>query len=71
MRSSADWHQMPDLQWAKVNKPATRGLNRNYNPMLKDVFKGAAATVIRKSAQEPLVQEYQRQVRVPMAGRRG
>lgn len=62
MRSSADWVQMPDGSWQKVNKPMTQGLNKVFNRMLKDVFKGAALTVIQQGGDEPLRLEYLRQL---------
>jgi len=36
-------------------------LNLNFNRMLKDVFKGAATTVLQQGGEEPLYSEYQRQ----------
>lgn len=62
MRSSSDWEQMPDGSWQKATKPMTRGLNLNFNRMLKDVFKGAATTVIQQGGEEPLYLEYLRQL---------
>jgi hypothetical protein len=62
MRSSSDWEQMPDGTWQKVKKPTTRGLNLNFNRMLKDVFKGATTTVIQQGGEEPLYLEYLRQI---------
>ncbi len=41
------------MQW-------TRGLNRNYNRVLKQIFKGAATTVIQRARQEdPIYRHYQ------------
>jgi transposase len=62
MRSSSDWEQMPNGRWEKVQRPMTRGLNRNFNRMLKNVYKGAASTVIQRGGQEPLYLEYLRQL---------
>jgi transposase len=62
MRTSSDWEQMPDRSWERMRKPQTRGLNWNFNRMLKDVFKGAASTVIERGGDEPLYQEYLRQL---------
>ena len=62
MRSSSDWDQAPDGSWQKVTRPMTRGLNRNFNRMLKDVFKGAATTVIQQAGTEPLYLAYLRQL---------
>ena len=44
----------------RVPVQQTRGLNRNYNHTLKQIFKGAATTVIgRGRDEEPLYQHYQ------------
>lgn len=58
-RSSADWTRDPQGSWVRRVTPQTRGLNRNRQPMLKNVFKGAAETVIRQP-QHPLKQAYDR-----------
>ena len=42
--------------------PQTRGLNRNRQPLLKNVFKGAAETVIRQMRQHPLALAYERTI---------
>ena len=58
MRSSADWVMTPSgFQRVRTNK--TRGLNRDYNRRLKNVFKGAATTVITQRMR-PLHADYQR-----------
>jgi hypothetical protein len=62
MRASSEWEQLPNGNWEKVKKPMTRGLNLNFNRMLKDVFKGAATTVIQQRGEEPLYLEYLRQL---------
>jgi transposase len=60
MRSSADWVRTRDGRWVRVPVQQTRGLNRNYNHTLKQIFKGAATTVIgRGRHEEPLYQHYQ------------
>lgn len=47
-RSSADY-ELQDGKVKKVSKTAaTRGLNRNFNPRLKQVFKSAALDAIRR-----------------------
>lgn len=47
-RSSADW--LPTQGgWVKAQVVKTRGLNRNHNPTLKTIFKGAAITAINRS----------------------
>ena len=40
----------------------TRGLNFNYNHLLKAIFKGAATTVIAHSGTNPLREGYERQL---------
>ena len=45
VRSSSDWLQQ-DGRWIRGRVNQTRGLNGNYNRMLKAIFKGAATTVI-------------------------
>jgi transposase len=60
-RSTDDWTQdRPGGRWIRRSVPQTRGLNRNRNPMLKSVFKGAAETVIRQMPQHPLKLSYER-----------
>jgi len=60
MRSSADWTRK-DGAWIRATVSQTRGLNPRRNPMLKDVFKGAATMVASSQGQkEPLHQDYQR-----------
>jgi transposase len=60
MRSSSDWVRMQDGRWARVPIQQTRGLNRNHNRTLKQVFKGAATTVIQRSQEEePIYRHYQ------------
>jgi hypothetical protein len=44
----------------------TRGLNRNRQPTLKAVFKGAALNVIQSSPKQPLHQDYQRMISAGM-----
>ncbi len=58
MRSSSDWVKTQDGRWARAPVQQTRGLNRNRNAMLKDVFKGAATTVITLHATDPLRKHY-------------
>lgn len=61
-RSTSDWQQMPDGSWRKTKQEMTLGLNTSFNRMLKDVFKGAAMTVIQQGGQEPLHLEYRQQL---------
>jgi len=59
MRSSADWVRTRDGGWARVPMQKTRGLNRNHNRRLKQIFRGAATTVIgRVNKEDPLNQHY-------------
>jgi transposase len=61
MRSSADWERDKAGRWVR-NQAAqhARGLNRNRQPQLKAVFKGAATTIIGQMPEHPLHLEYQR-----------
>ncbi len=59
-RSSADWKQTPEGDWIRARVPQTRGLSRQYNRVLKDIFKGAATTVIQHGDQDPIYSRYQR-----------
>ncbi len=47
-RSSADWVQTQH-GWSRSPVVQTRGLNRNFNPTLKSVFKGAAHIAIHQA----------------------
>jgi transposase len=59
-RSSSDWSPH-EGGWQRNVIRQNRGLNRNRNPLLKEVFKGAAFTVTSsKMATHPLHQAYQR-----------
>jgi transposase len=58
MRSSSDYVQRDGL-WLRTGVAQTRGLNRNHQPLLKNVFKGAAVTVTHM-ADHPLQQAYHR-----------
>jgi transposase len=59
-RSSSDWVQTADGQWIKARVPQTRGLSRQHNHFLKDIFKGAATTVITQRNKDPIYGRYQR-----------
>jgi hypothetical protein len=59
--TSAQWTRS-DGRWVTKNTALPRGLNRNRNPWLKNVFKGAAQTVISKMPDHPLYQDYLRRV---------
>jgi hypothetical protein len=45
-RSSSDRVQTTEGDWIKGRVSRTRGLSRQYNRVLKEIFKGAATTVI-------------------------
>ena len=59
-RSSSDWVQTADGTWIKARVPQTRGLSRQYNHVLKDIFKGAATTVITQRNKDPIYARYER-----------
>jgi transposase len=58
-RSSSDWVRDKG-QWVRAQTYQTRGLNRNRNPLLKSVFKGAATTVLQQLREHPLCADYHR-----------
>ncbi|MEZ4293364.1 MAG: transposase [Polyangiaceae bacterium] len=60
MRSSADWVRTEHGKWMRAEVQKTRGLNHTHNHTLKNVFKGAATTVINQLPSEPLHQDYER-----------
>ncbi len=60
MRSSSDWVQTPDGRWIRAPVQQTRGLTRQYNHGLKDLFKGAATTIVIQAPDDPLYHDYQR-----------
>jgi len=60
-RSSADWVYV-NGQKERREVRQTRGLTRKRNPLLKQVFKGAATTVITQLADHPLHEDYQRMI---------
>jgi transposase len=49
-RSSADYQIVEGKIVKQRKKVSTRGLNRNHNPQLKQVFKSAALTALRHEA---------------------
>jgi transposase len=61
-RSSADWVREGN-QWVRKQMPLPRGLTRQRNGVLKDVFKGAANIVIQCMPKHPLHTDYQRLLR--------
>jgi transposase len=59
-RSSSDWVRGAQGKWTRVPVQQTRGLNRNHNALLKDVYKGAAKTVVQQHPSDPLHADYER-----------
>lgn len=59
-RSSSDWVQTADGGWIRARVPQTRGLSRQYNRVLKEIFKGAATLVITQRNKGPLYPRYER-----------
>ena len=49
-RSSADYGIVEGKIVKPQKKVSTRGLNRNHNPQLKRIFKGAAMSALRDPA---------------------
>ena len=60
-RSSSDWLQGADGQWARSRVAQPRGLSCQYNRALKAIFKGAATSVIVHRG--PLFDRYDAQLR--------
>ena len=58
VRSSSDWVRTEHGGWVRAQVPHTRGLNRNHNSTLKNIFKGAATTVITNLPHDPLHAHY-------------
>ncbi len=58
-RSSSDWAKYRG-KWMRTDVQQTRGLNRNKHPLMKNVFKGAAQTVITNMKEHPLKEHYMR-----------
>jgi transposase len=60
-RSSSDWvRESKGGAWTRKEVAQTRGLNRNRQPLLKAIFKGAATTVVMMMSKHPLHADYQR-----------
>ena len=59
-RTSSDWVRTPDQRWIRAEVQQTRGLNRQHNHVLKDIFKGAATSVLIHHPHDPLYLDYQR-----------
>src|SRR5260370_14387909 len=60
MRSSSDWVQTPSGAWTRATIQQTRGLNRHHNSLMKQVFKGAATSVIQQHPNDSLHKDYER-----------
>jgi hypothetical protein len=58
-RSSSDWVQAEGSGWIRARVPQTRGLSRQFNHVLKDIFKGAATGVITQRSTAPLYPRYE------------
>jgi transposase len=61
-RSSSDWAPTSAGGFRPKQRSLTRGLNRNHNPLLKEVFNGAARTVMQSMSDDPLAHNYRRLV---------
>ena len=59
MRSSSDWVRKADGSWIRSQVAQTRGLSRHFNGVLKDIFKGAATTVLTQRGKGPLYERYE------------
>lgn len=64
-RSSADWVYIDGLRERREVRQ-TRGLSRKRNALLKQVFKGAATTLITLLHDHPLYEDYERMIRSGM-----
>src|SRR4030095_4766920 len=60
MRSSSDWVKTPH-GWERSNVVKTRGQNQAFNRPPKNIFKGAAMTVITRHI-SPLYDDYVKQM---------
>jgi hypothetical protein len=60
MRSSSDWVRSAHGEWLRSKRYQTLGLNRNRQPLLKSVFKGAALQVASRMTTHPLNADYKR-----------
>jgi hypothetical protein len=59
-RSSSDWVRDRGGAWTRRDIVVARGLNRNRQPTLKAIFKGAAVTIVDQMPNHPLHQDYER-----------
>jgi transposase len=60
MRSSSDWVQSSDGRWVRTQVQRTRGLNVAHNATLKNVFKGAATSILQQHRTSVLFADYER-----------
>jgi transposase len=60
-RSSADYQFNDGSLKKKVSAPATRGLNRNFNHRLKQVFKSAALDAVKRGEFKPYYEKQKAQ----------
>jgi len=58
--ASSEWMKDKNGEWVRAQMPMSRGLNRNRNPHLKAVFKGAAVSITRCTAEHPMRQAHDR-----------
>ena len=58
--SSSDWGQDNKGGWVRRQVALPRGLNTNRHPLLKEVFKGAALSIVTLMPKHPLHKNYQR-----------
>lgn len=59
--SSGDWKRVRG-RWVRTGQGRTRGLNMNRNPYLKDIFKGAALSVVQLAEDHPARMDYQQMI---------
>jgi hypothetical protein len=59
-QTSSDWVPQTGGGWTRKKIQQTRGLNRNHNQVLKNVFKGAAMTVVAQMPSSPLHADYEK-----------
>lgn len=62
MRSSANWEKDRNGSWVRAKTIQSRGLNRNRNGGLKEVFKSAAHQIAIQMNSHPLHQDFERLV---------
>lgn len=60
--TSSDWVPQDD-GWKRKKVQQTRGLNRDHNHVMKNVFKGAAMTVTQNMSDSPLKADYDRMLK--------